>query len=101
MAIAFPFASMARSIALPLTIRALEFGKSFTTLGGRPIFSALLKSVLYPGRLAVMALPPQAVLGEDQRDTGIIAVDNRPFKLNNAVEEEGNDRCDPTFFPSS
>ena len=65
MAIAFPFASMARSIALPLTIRALELGKSLTTLGGRPIFSALLKSVLYPGCFAVMALPPQTVLGVD------------------------------------
>jgi hypothetical protein len=48
-----------------------------------------------------MALPPQAVLGEDQIDTGIIAVDNFSIKLNNAVKQDSADRCDPIFFLSS
>jgi hypothetical protein len=43
MAIAFPLASMARSIAFPLTIRAFELGKSRVMLGGRPTASASSK----------------------------------------------------------
>src|SRR4030042_2028844 len=45
MVMALPLAIMARSITLPLTSSALEFGKSLTTFGGRPISSALLKSL--------------------------------------------------------
>jgi hypothetical protein len=44
MVIAFPLAIIALSMAFPLTINALELGKSVTTLGGRPIWSAFSKS---------------------------------------------------------
>ena len=36
MAMALPFARMARSTTLPLTISALEFGNRALMLGGRP-----------------------------------------------------------------
>ena len=57
MAMAPPFASMARSTTLPLTMRAREWGKSLTTLGGLPTSTALLKSVL---ELWVISDPPGA-----------------------------------------
>jgi hypothetical protein len=41
---ALPLASMALSMTLPLTIKALEFGKSFAMFGGRPISRAFKKS---------------------------------------------------------
>jgi hypothetical protein len=41
---ALPLASMALSMTLPLTIKALEFGKSFAMCGGRPISRAFKKS---------------------------------------------------------
>jgi hypothetical protein len=43
---ALPLPIMARSITLPLTIRALELGNRLTTLGGRPIWSAFSKSAV-------------------------------------------------------
>jgi hypothetical protein len=38
-------------MTLPLTMRALEFGKSLTILGGRPISSALVNSLVAAGLL--------------------------------------------------
>ena len=43
---ALPLAIMARSITLPLTINAFEFGNSFTMFGGRPTDRAFSKSAL-------------------------------------------------------
>jgi hypothetical protein len=48
---------MARSIAFPLTIKALEFGKSDLILGGRPISRAFLKSALETFLLAITFSP--------------------------------------------
>jgi hypothetical protein len=44
MVMALPFAIMARSMALPLTIKAFELGNSLTMFGGRPTVSAFSKS---------------------------------------------------------
>lgn len=41
---ALPFFIMARSMTLPLTMRAREFGNSLAMFGGRPISSAFVKS---------------------------------------------------------
>src|SRR3989339_942103 len=49
MVMALPLAIKARSITLPLTISALELGKSRTMFGGRPISSAFSKSLEYLG----------------------------------------------------
>ncbi len=47
MAMALPFARMARSTTLPLTISALEFGNRDVIVGGRPTWRALSKSSAY------------------------------------------------------
>ena len=56
-ATAFPLAIIARSTTFQLTIKALEFGKSFLILGGRPISRAFLKSA-FETFLFAMAFSP-------------------------------------------
>jgi hypothetical protein len=46
------------SMNLPLTIKAFEFGKSLTMLGGRPICNAFSKSAALTAFVPAMMLPP-------------------------------------------
>jgi hypothetical protein len=50
---------------LPLTIKAFEFGKSLTMLGGRPICNAFSKSAALTAFVPAMMLPPLARLDEN------------------------------------
>ncbi len=81
MAMAAPLLRMARSINLPLTISACEWGKSLTTFGGRPTASAFLNPLGGRGLavgMAVLLFPSVVVSccvvagGDDQAKTSTI-----------------------------